>query len=189
VILFSSYNFIIFDEVYTTESDIIVGAETSSKGIKLVHKFLGSIENVVIFDTAFTADEIQNLHNDELFQVITKDESGINVFDLSQGTISNGDPVDWILDVTFESESSKAAFDLPVDAEITSVQIATVDTTIINFDSTDEGIAIADGVNFEDAKNWKILDPTKTKNIINQVKRIIKYSRIFFIQCCIINWA
>ena len=171
-IIFSNNEIISFNDVSVTDSQIIIGAETNTKGNKLIHEFSGDIENVAIFNEVLNYYDLKNLYSEEFFEVTSEDILRIDSYSLSHDKTKINNPVTWTLKTSFDQIYTKSAFDLPDDAEVISVKTGILLDPILNLDKKYPNSDLSLST------NWKLLDSSTTKYIINQVKNIDNISTV-----------
>ena len=150
------------DRVNTNESQVVIGA--SEVDGELVDQFSGELGDVVIYDYALTGDEILELFTNTIFEN-SLDTLGVENDELVHGQIEINQPVIWIRNVSFESEVSSSALDLPNDALLMHVHVTTSEGDIITlFDYATQL-----------SKDIEIIDATKTSEILKTIKQVDRF--------------
>jgi len=156
-ILFQNFQLVDSSNVFVTDSDIVIGASETRD--KIINEFSGDLSDVTIYNFAMTIEEITELFSDSVFDNAVE-TLGISDYKLSHSVIEFNQPVVWNLNVSFESDISNSAFDLPNDAILMSVHVT---------DSDGETISLNDGTS---SKGLKIIDTSTTSNVLKKLKKI-----------------
>ena len=150
------------DGINTNESQVVIGA--SEVDGELVNQFSGELGDVIIYDYALTGDEILELFTSTIFEN-SSDTLGIQNDSLDHGQIEINKPVIWIRNVSFESEVSSSALDLPNDALLMHVHVTTSEGDLVTlYDYATQM-----------SKNIEIIDASKTSEILKTIKQVDKF--------------
>ncbi|MEX2193597.1 MAG: LamG domain-containing protein, partial [Nitrosarchaeum sp.] len=154
--VFSNFQLIKHETVYVTDNDMIIGAQV--KNGRTTNKFYGELGDIIIYNSAFTLEQIQELYSKTVFD--NSESVGVIYQNLSHDPIEINQPVDWNLDVEFDSSVSSSAFDLPNDATLISVIVTDSDGTTTTL------------FNNQISKDIKIIDSTTTSNVLKTLKKV-----------------
>jgi hypothetical protein len=159
-VIFQNFKILNGDRINIDDSDVIIGgAQSDYDDDNIANIFWGDLGDVVIYNYAFTSEEVAKTYSDTIFENFSS--LGINDV-LSHDLIEINQPVTWTRDVIFESEVHNSALDLPSDAILVSIYIKNTDGKITTLFDANTGVS----------KNIQILDDDTSSKVLSQLKKV-----------------